>query len=1172
MNETVPLAKGRPSGDHRVQEVHPVHRLDMVHRSLAAGLLSLTLALASARATTIQLETSRLELPGGWELVPQTTPNVHKYLLAGVHAHGAPAVGAIEIPHAGNWHLWVRSKDFPADRPGTRKFSVRIGEARSAAEFGRHGQADLDGWAWEDGGTLTIPAGPAMVVLGDMVASSARCDALVLSDNIGYRPEGVPWKLSKEPAHVVPLTVSEASTRAFLPEPLHTTEEAPVASLEGNGVRFTFHRASTAAGPAIALRVSTQNGTAWTSLPGAETAEGYRVLSRPRASDPKMTFELNPAWESSFSPAVEARCGATTVQTRLGIVTAPWCSGHCWAPRPSDAKQIDAQTVDLSFPRGEIGTLTARWHLSEKSPAAEVTLHFTPKAPGHYSLGYHGPLASPVEQTDFVLLPFEYQAHRFPEQAAMILSAETPTPLALVSRSAISCALTADPASIPFEWPDHKNSRYALGLRNEAGLAQPLLYSPVLGQIGSVSEGAPVENRFRLWVQPGDWYSAFHRIGAEVFALRDYRQPTTASLSDTALNLCDLLRNEEASGWNARAKGPWNIESRNTVTHSSPLTYLSLYLLTGDQDFYQRFARPALEYVLSRPSAHFAAEHEIWDNYYHHQPMKGPATFWGASTFASAALMTQGGTPAFAEFALPQPDQPRIAHANGHTQPFADWLGAYELTRDKRYLEKAIALGDQYVAANLTTLPAKDLGPKPFVNVSFIPDWEGLLHLYEASHEPRFLAAATEGAHWLTTTLWTQPLIPPGDVTIHPGGEYDGHRHVWWFGDFLFRRGIYRGPAAWETTYPPPTKLPEKRVPAWQVSQVGLGLEQPETYNQRGVKENILMSAWAPSLLRLSGLRADDPALRTAARNAFIGRFASYPGYYLDGMTTEYQRPDYPITGPDVTSLYVHHIPPFTAAVLDFLFTDAEFRSRGAVKFPSVRQCGYVWFDSRLYGHAPGEVYGQSAWPWLHRTAAKADNINLDLLLAEGDGKFHVILLNQVHTPQKATLTFDPKVLGRSLDEAELTVTENNHPAGALALRHGTASVTVPADGLTVLTLAGTHIDVPTHRVKPPASLAPLTESAIRHAAMKGTSLEAIGTEIEAPPFTTRDLYVYLTAGIDDCKAARLVYRVGSQPERRVEGTQFPWEFTVSLPAGPEPITWRMEAQLPDGRTLSATP
>src|SRR6266853_5755168 len=147
--------------------------------------------------------------------------------------------------------------------------------------------------------------------------------------------------------------------------------------------------------------------------------------------------------------------------------------------------------------------------------------------------------------------------------------------------------------------------------------------------------------------------------------------------SDAAPNLIDLMRNEEAAGWNARAKGPWNIESRNTVSQSSPLTYLSLYSLTGDEDFYRRFALPSLEFLLSRPGPHFAAEREIWDNYYQHQPMRGPGSYFGASTFASAFAMTHGRSPVFGALCLDEKGAARVMHGGGHTQTFADLLAMF---------------------------------------------------------------------------------------------------------------------------------------------------------------------------------------------------------------------------------------------------------------------------------------------------------------------------------------------------------------------------------------------------------------------------------------------------------------------------------------------------------------
>lgn len=1136
--------------------------------------LGVALLLASPlRATTFVLEAEQLEVPGGWEQsTVARSEAVRAFILAGPHARQAPAVGGVAMPHAGKWRLWVRSKDFPKDRPGTRTFSVRVGAQRSATVFGRHGREEFDGWAWEDGGVLELPAGPALVAVGEESASSARCDALVLTDNLGYEPSGPPWKLAKEAATLVPVTIDEASRRAYLPEPIRSVEEQAVATLQNEVVRFTFHRARTDSGEAIALRAAPRDGELWVPLTDDVNPESYRVLFRPAESDPKIvSTRVYPTWDVSFSPSVEARVGENSARSRLGIATAPWASAKCFALRPSAAVQRNAGTVELAFPESPAGRLTATWRLAPLLPSASVELRLAPSAPGWFSLGYHSPLAAKVAETDFLLLPFMLHGHRFPEQPAPLLSALTPTPLALINRGGVSCAVVAEPAEIPFAWPSSTNSRYALALRNETGLAQPLIYAPVLGMAGSRSDGAPVEARLRLWVQRGDWNAAYQGIAREVFGLRDYRRPVAASLSDAALNLMDLMRHEEAAGWNARAKGPWNIESRNTVSQSSPLTYLSLYLLTGDEGFYRRFALPSLEFLLSRPGPHFAAEREIWDNYYHHQPMRGPGAFYGASTFASAYAMTHGRSAVFGALRLDEKGAPRVMHGGGHTQTFADLLALYQATGERKWLEAAVSAADKYIAVNLTTLPTRDLGPQPFVNVSFVPDWEGLLHLYEATGEPRFLAAAREGARWLTTTLWTQPVIPEGDVTIHPGGLYDANRHIWWFGDKLFRRGLYEGPASWESPFIPPAALPERRVPAWEVSQVGLGLEQPSTYNRRGPEANILMSAWAPSMLRLAGLGKEE-ALRTAARNAVIGRFGNYPGYYLDGYTDAYQRPDYPLTGPDVTSLYVHHVPPFTAFVVDYLFTDAEMRSGGAVKFPSTRQCGYVWFDSRLYGHAPGAVYGEPAWPWLHRTAATVDTINVDRVLAHGGDKFHVILLNQVREAQRVRVRFDEAVLGRKVEGASLVTRVDNQAAPSTLVRDGVAELTLGPLGIAALTLEGTKIDVPTHRLAPPEKLALPQASGEQRAALGDTAIQAVGTVLQVPPFAWRDLFVYLTASIDDCRSATLRYRVGDGPEQRVEKREFPWEFSVRVDDLKEPITWRVEAELADGRSVLAAP
>lgn len=1091
-----------------------------------------------------------------------------RYLIAPTPEAGkAPAVGAVEIPHAGKWKVWVRSRDFVNDRPGSRHFTLRVGETKLEHSFGTHGKEGQDGWAWEDGGMLTLEAGPLLVVLGEQCRHSARCESILFTDNLGYVPEGVTWELHKETAATVPVSLSQASRQEFAPQPMILIEERPTATLENDRVRLTFHAGQTASGKAVGMKVATKNGDVWERLTDAADTASYRVLTRPLKSDPDISRgRVYPAWDTSLSPPVEVSAGKAQARTRLGPGTIPWLAGKCLPLRPLGATQKDAQTVELSFEQTAAGRLFVTWILEPGRADALVRMSFKPAEPGHYSLGFHGPLAIAPEQADSWLLPFQFHERRFPKDPVLLLNATTPTPMTLVNQHGVSCALVADPALIPYEWQRADRSRYGFGLRNEDGLAQPMVYSPVMGLPGSRSEGNEVTTRFRFWVQRGDWYAAYRGVADGLFELKDYREPTTFSLTDTVFNLMDLMRNEAASGWDAKAKGSVQIESRNVVTQSSPLTFMSLYLLTGDEGFYRQLARPSLEFLLSRPEAHFAIEKEIGDNYYRHQPMQGPVRLYGAATYASALAMTQGRTAAFGEQTLLSDGKLRRTSPNGHGQPFDDALTLYQVTGERRWLDEAVQEADRYLEQLKRGGPLSEPGDRYFVNVSYASNWEGLLHLHEATGEKRFLDAATQGAQSLLSTLWTQPKVPPADktVTLNPGGIYDHSRYVWWWGNERKRVGVYDGPAAEGSIETEAPKIPQREVPAWTVSNVGLGLEHPFTYSRREGQANILMSVWAANFLRMSEA-SGDPAFRVAARNAMIGRYANYPGYYLDGQTDEFRRADYPVKGPDITSLYVHHIAPFAASVLDFLFTDAEMRSQGAVAFPTTRQMGYVWFDSRLWGHAPGSVYGQMAWPWLHRTAVTVDNPKVDHLLAQGDGNLQVILMNQALTEQQVRVKLDAAVLGRKLDAASLTARLNNEVIAPVTVKNGIAEVSLPVKGLMVLTLGDVKIDVPTQRVKPPAHVALPEQPAFKRVTVGDTKWQGIATVIDVPPFQWRDFYAYVNCGLEDLKSAVLRYRIGQGPEQRQEVKRFPFEFSVRIPDPANPIQWALEIQSPDG-------
>ncbi|MEU6559504.1 FAD-dependent oxidoreductase [Nocardia nova] len=124
---------------------------------------------------------------GGWVLDSQFQAQMGaSYLLA--HGLGVPVADAratVEVPQAGDYHVWVRTKDWvPSHHPG--RFAVTIGGSTLAKEFGASGQD----WSWERAGTVHLSPGATRVDLHDLTGFDGRCDAIFLSLSDVPPPDG----------------------------------------------------------------------------------------------------------------------------------------------------------------------------------------------------------------------------------------------------------------------------------------------------------------------------------------------------------------------------------------------------------------------------------------------------------------------------------------------------------------------------------------------------------------------------------------------------------------------------------------------------------------------------------------------------------------------------------------------------------------------------------------------------------------------------------------------------------------------------------------------------------------------------------------------------------------------------------------------------------------------
>ena len=1094
-------------------------------------------------AATIALQAKDFQLQGDWLL--QT--DFHRTVLfSSPSAPKHPPVAAIVVPREGKYRVWVAAKDFPNDRPGTRTFFLTIAGKRIKEAFGKSGK---DNYEFEDGGWLDLAAGPTLITL-DAAKPFARFQGLILTDNPklvptksvasgGYTPATLyPIKLPREPdADIAELQIDAGD---------------PQAVLANEHVRYEFVPAHRGKLATLAVAAKVKSPTGWRTISTDASAEGYFVCQAP--ADTALAFSgFYPLWMRTGLVPATIEVGGVRVTSILSRTThTQAAAGVRTQMVPKSAVASDGQ-VRIEFHPSPVGQLSAVWRLSPGQRYADVELSCLPTADGQVSLGYELFFRRDLSEVKELLLPMMYQRKRLPAVDVTLLSNTTPTPLALVQpdgETPAALALVADPRDIPFEWPDGRRAPYALSIRGSEATVQPSIYGPVLGTpAAAASKGRSVRMRYKILVQEGDWYAAFRTAVDDIFHVRDYRQNVRTSLSDAVLNMVDLYKDDEHGGWWERAKAPYQIESQNGSTHAAPLLPLSLYRLSNDRELLERRALPTLAFMLSRDGAHFSPLPEV-PGLYPSGSMNGPVKLFGTTAYGGLWELSARRTPAFWEIANPS-GSPRPTAGYSHAAPFDEYLARYQLTRDPKDLAQACEMADAYIEKSVVAAPHKDLGPQPFFFISFVPDWEGLLYLYEATGKQRYLDAAAFGARQLMTGLWSQPSIPQDDITVHPTGQYgDRSGHNWWRGAERFRLGTPRAP----------NDTPAHEVPAWTVSNVGLGFEQPITYHSSGAGRLIWQMGFSAHFLRLHRY-THDPAFLTCARNAVVGRWGNYPGYYITGFTDLPQNPSYPHTGPDVTEFYYHHIAPHLAWCIDYLVSEVEMLSAGEIAFPSLRQYGYAYFDSRVFGHAAGRVYDdREAWLLLRRDVVSTNNVQINTLLAWSEDKLHVMLTNQSKQSQDVTLATGAKL---KIAPAGLKATLKLGDAKAAPLAvdaTGHMKLTLGPRGLATVTLHDVRVDPP---ARPQLADRRRSAAAMLVLPGDGATTRAAALQVDPGPWYA---YVWSTAAPQYARAATLRYQVDGT-WRTLTKAEYPFEFTVPLPNERTPLRFTLELTLADGTT-----
>jgi len=959
------------------------------------------------------IEAEDFQFPASWTIGKEAGTNVSgKGALLGANnkAVTADALTVIAIKTKGNYVVWTRSRDYAQNNPGTRRYQLYVNEKLMAKESGVHLH---EGYEWEKVGAADLDLGETVLRLKNTKLNFARCDAIFLTTDAGFDPNKMNASLSTYA--LKPVWVKESGPGLNGEPPFTFVKKGKsLGGLQNNNIRISFDEAidSKSGKTRIVATTHILQDKIWLGLNDKVEAHRIFLLADKQA---KIEFGAYFAfWKNSKSLTDFVVKGKSYQTMDQNGAKNPFLSGELMLCEMKAVKQVSAEELLVTYVTGNGDEVSGSWKLKPGMSHYELKLSYTAKEPGYYSFVVSAFQDTPEINVNNVQLPPMFNYKRLPEGPMLIPGAMTPQPLAIVevnqNKKPLSYFVTGSLTDFPLDWTKDITSRIGFSLKNEFNKVQPIAFAPVLGLADSkLSAGQSLTRSFNLGAVSDKWNGALEYISNSIYKVSDYRTQDSTSLTNAVFNIIDLIKNEKAAGWSTPLKGFFDIEAdpkvAPTVAQSAPLAVISAAVIARDEALYISRALPTIEYTLSRSAFRWAkavgAPYNPTEASLELNPYKNVQ--FNTAYFESLAQLLEYKNPWILGVAMPDQQPRKLSGYSVNLPAWTQELAAYRLTKDKKWLNVAVSNAKEFIAKEVYGQKTNLLTAQPFYNTSFYPYWWDLTDLYEVSKDKTFLNAAEYASYFTLAGIRSYPLVEDKMQLIHEGDEYEGNTNLWWKDGEKFRLGFPRKKG----------DVKAKEVPQSLVSPVGLGLEQPITFflPKKNVR-HIFMSTWAPHLLRLSA-DTERKIFEIYARNSIIGRFTNYPGYYATGYTDLTYRENYPYKGPDINSIYYHHISPHLAFSLDFLVTEAVQRAKGLISFPWGKQEGFVWFNNRIYGGGKGTVYDdKNVKIWLKKGLVTLNNPSVNYLTGISDDRFWVVLLNESAQEQDMELSLDLREIG----------------------------------------------------------------------------------------------------------------------------------------------------------------
>ncbi len=1081
-------------------------------------LLLLFLLPKVAYPQTYMIEAEQFQYAGGWKTEKDAEAFDKSLLMVTGGGVAADAVTVISVQEEGSYVFWSRTKDFKSQSPKTR-ISRLIVDDTDLSDQGKHGN---DGLYWENVGTVKLTKGSHVLRLKDVAANYARVDAVLLTKDSKINPNNMSYKQLR--GYILQPVIAKVDDHSLelkdkdyrvISESCKTVNE-----ISNGAIRIKFLQS----GNDLLNKTQVLVNNQWVSL--NEQIEDNQIYLI-KAKNSGVNFSSFYTSWTGVKPKELNVDGKKYPIYDIADMQNPFLSGGVYRLKAYSMEKVNDGCLKVYYATEDNDTVVSTWQIKKNHYHFDVTFEYITKQPQYYSIAMGALQEMNKESVSNVLLSPMYQFRRIPEKPNLLPMALCPQPVSIVEAKGMSCFITGNPIDFSRSWGAYDMGFSLLNINHKV---QPMAFAPILGMKDSFyASGQMIRKTFKIGILPLQWHNTLQYVSDSIFCVKDYRTQTT-SLNDAIYNIINLMKIDEASGWEADMKGFLDIESnpkvRTEVVQTSPLGLLSAAIITKDEDLYVKRALPAIEYMLSRKGYRWGypnendPETETMVNTF--TPFKSE---YNTAHFEALHKLLNYKNPWIVDVAMPN-GSPRYSKGYAVNETWTGDLAAYKMTKDEKWLVKATIGADYMINNELYNNSSKPVYDWMFYNSHVYPQWFDLIDLYEVTKNRDYFNAACYGAFFTIAGQRSYPMVQNNEITIHKDGKYAGNANIFWKKDKRFKLGYPRRQG----------DVQEKIIDENVLSPVGLGFEQPMTFFTKGDNLNhVFMSSWAPSLLRLNANHKLD-FFETYARNSIIGRFASYPGYYAAGYTDLPLDSIYPYKGPDVTSLYYHHIPSHLALTMDYLITEAIQRSKKVIDFPYGKQQGFVWFNNRIYGGLKGSIlHDRNVELYMKKGLVELGAGNVNYVTGVSDENFWLVLLNEGNDPEKVDVKLNvPFVADNSEAEIYHFTETGSVVSDAVEMKNNSFTADIEPKGISLfsfpLAQACTHVDT-----KP-------VENGMREIDIaKNNKLYLFRIR---SPFGWDSVYGYVAKALPKNYTVSMEYVADYSKTDRSARTQFPYEWT----------------------------